>query len=102
MLPYRTTEALEPRANNPQVLRCMQELQSTYEALQQSRLACEERDYVIATHERSEAALASHASALTAELEHAAVSMSNLFNRYESASLYFCRHHPDSGAHAIH
>ena len=60
----------------------MQELQSTYEALQQSRLACEERDYLIATHERSEAALASHASALTAELQQAAANMSSLFDRY--------------------
>ena len=66
----------------------MQELQSTYEALQQSRLACEERDYLIATHERSEAALASHASALTAELQQAAANMSSLFNRYSSACLF--------------
>ena len=61
-----------------------QELQSTYEALQQSQLACEERNYLIATHERSEAALASHASALTAELQQAAVNMSSLFDRHAS------------------
>ena len=59
----------------------MQELHSTYEALQQSRLACEERDYLIATHERSEAALASHAGALTTELQQAANNMTSLFNR---------------------
>jgi len=59
----------------------MQELHSTYEALQQSRLACEERDYLIATHERSEAALASHAGALTTELQQAANDMTSLFNR---------------------
>ena len=59
----------------------MQELQATHEALQQSRLACEERDYLIATHERSEAALAGHAGALTDELQHASDSMTSLFSR---------------------
>ena len=59
----------------------MQELSSTYEALQQSRLACEERDYLIATHERSEAALASHAGSLTSELQQAADNMASLFDR---------------------
>ncbi len=78
----------------------MQELQSTYEALQQSRLACEERDYLIATHERSEAALASHASALTAELQQAAASMSSLFNRYFPACLILFWHRPDDGTHS--
>ena len=59
----------------------MQELNSTYEALQQSRLACEERDYLIATHERSEAALAGHAGSLTSELQQAADNMARLFDR---------------------
>ena len=60
----------------------MQELQTTHEALQQSRLACEERDYLIATHERSEAALAGHAGALTDELQRASDSMASLFSRH--------------------
>lgn len=54
----------------------------THEALQQSRLACEERDYLIATHERSEAALAGHAGALTDELQRASDSMASLFSRH--------------------
>ena len=65
----------------------MQELSSTYEALQQSRLACEERDYLIATHERSEAALASHAGSLTSELQQAANNMASLFDRQALHSL---------------
>lgn len=60
----------------------MQELQATHKALQQSRLACEERDYLIATHERSEAALAGHAGALTDELQRASDSMASLFSRH--------------------
>ena len=83
------------------MLRCVQELQSTYEALQQSRLACEERDYLIATHERSEAALASHASALTEELQQAAANMSSLYNRYSAARLLLSMHHPDGSTHII-
>lgn len=51
-------------------------------ALQQSRVALEERDFLIATHERSEAALAGHASALTTGLESAAANVEALFTRY--------------------
>ena len=68
----------------------MQELQSTYEALQQSRLACEERDYLITTHERSEAALASHAGALTNDLQQAVDNMESLFNRRATSQLFYC------------
>lgn len=68
----------------------MQELSSTYEALQQSRLACEERDYLIATHERSEAALAGHAGSLTSELQQAAGNMASLFDRQALQGFVCC------------
>ncbi len=59
----------------------LQELRSTFEALQQSRVALEERDFLIATHERSEAALADHANGLTSGLQSAAANIEALFNR---------------------
>jgi hypothetical protein len=61
----------------------LQELQSAFAALQQSRVALEERDFLIATHERSEAALAGHAATLTSGLQSAAANVEALFTRCE-------------------
>ncbi|BDA48169.1 Kinesin-like protein KIN-5C [Coccomyxa sp. Obi] len=62
-----------------------EELRSTFEALQQSRVALEERDFLIATHERSEAALAGHAAGLTSGLRSAATNIEALFNRLDAS-----------------
>jgi len=57
--------ASEPRA-------APQELASTFDALAAARTALEERDFLIAAHGRSEAALAGHAAELAAGLAAAA------------------------------
>jgi hypothetical protein len=49
-----------------------QELASTFDALAAARTALEERDFLIAAHGRSEAALAGHAAELAAGLAAAA------------------------------
>ena len=59
----------------------VQELQSTLLALRKARVGIEERDFLIATHERSENALASHASNLCGELGEAAQDIVSLFDR---------------------
>lgn len=74
---WQMPNVLQPQAGSVR----LQELRSTYEALQQSRVALEERDFLIATHERSEAALAGHATGLTSGLQSAAANIEALFTR---------------------
>lgn len=59
----------------------LQELQRSLTALNMARLGIQERDFLIATHERCEGALASHATSLTAELDGAAHEVTMLFDR---------------------
>lgn len=46
-----------------------------------ARLGIQERDFLVATHERCEGALASHATSLTTELDGAAQEVTSLFDR---------------------
>lgn len=50
-----------------------------------ARLGIQERDFLIATHERCESALASHANSLTTELDGAAQEVTMLFDRQATA-----------------
>ena len=59
-----------------------QELASTFDALAAARRALEERDFLIAAHGRSEAALAAHAAELSAGLAAAAADTQLLFDRH--------------------
>ncbi|KAK9822824.1 hypothetical protein WJX81_005423 [Elliptochloris bilobata] len=63
-----------------------EELASTFGALGAARRALEERDFLIAAHGRSEAALAEHADALAAGLAAAAADMQLLFERLGAAA----------------
>jgi hypothetical protein len=64
-----------------EMLPVLQELANTYTALRGARLGIEERDFLIATLERSEAALASHATSLTSTIEGAAGDINLLVGR---------------------
>jgi chromosome segregation ATPase len=55
------------------------QLEEAHEALRLARQGIEERDFLIATHERSEEALADHAISLSGELQHAAKDIGALF-----------------------
>ena len=59
----------------------VQELASTFGALAAARRALEERDFLIAAHGRSEAALAEHADALAAGLAALTADTQLLFER---------------------
>ena len=59
----------------------MQELGSVEEALEQARVALQERDFLIVAHERSEDALASHALELTSRLDVACGDVTSLAER---------------------
>ena len=59
----------------------LQELQRSLTALNMARLGIQERDFLVATHERCEGALASHATSLTTELDGAAQEVTSLFDR---------------------
>ena len=65
----------------------MQELQQSLTALNMARLGIQERDFLIATHERCESALASHATSLTTELDGAAQEVTLLFDRQAATNL---------------
>ena len=58
-----------------------QELRRSLSALNTARQGIQERDFLIATHERSEHALAGHASSLCSELDGAAQEVTSLFDR---------------------
>ncbi len=55
------------------------QLEEAHEALRLARQGIEERDFLIATHERSEEALADHAVSVSGELQHAATDITALF-----------------------
>ena len=59
----------------------MQELRRSLAALNTARQGIQERDFLIATHERSEHALAGHATSLCSELDGAAQEVTALFDR---------------------
>ena len=59
----------------------LQELRRSLAALNTARQGIQERDFLIATHERSEHALAGHANSLCSELDGAAQDMAALFDR---------------------
>ena len=58
-----------------------QELEETFAALMQARVGLEERNFLIATQERSERALANHATSLTGELQRVTEDVAALFCR---------------------
>ena len=60
----------------------MQELRRSLAALNTARQGIQERDFLIATHERSEHALANHANSLCSDMDGAAQEMTALFDRY--------------------
>lgn len=62
-------------------MRC--ELAATQEELRQARLAIQERDHAIATHQRCEAALAGHAGTLNEALADAVADVALLFQRWD-------------------
>lgn len=55
------------------------QLEEAHEALRLARQGIEERDFLIATHERSEEALADHAVSVSGELQHATEDITALF-----------------------
>ena len=59
----------------------VQELHATQLALRRARVAIQERDFLLATHERSESALASHSVNLCGELERTAAELGDLHGR---------------------
>ena len=59
----------------------LQELRRSLAALTTARQGIQERDFLIATHERSEHALAGHANVLCNELDSAAHEVTALFDR---------------------
>lgn len=61
------------------------QLEEAHEALRLARQGIEERDFLIATHERSEEALAEHAVSISGELQHAADDIGVLFATVASA-----------------
>lgn len=60
---------------------CLQELRHSLAALNTARQGIQERDFLIATHERSEHALANHANSLCSDMDGAAQEVNALFNR---------------------
>ena len=58
-----------------------QELRRSLAALNVARQGIQERDFLIATHERSEHALAGHANSLCSDLDSAAQEVNHLFDR---------------------
>lgn len=60
----------------------LQELLDTYSSLQASKTAIQERDFLIATLERAEAALAGHAEHLTCNMVAAAADLNSVVTRY--------------------
>ena len=71
---------LSHSANAPATL-VVQELHTTQLALRRARVAIQERDFLLATHERSESALASHSVNLCGELERTAAELGDLHGR---------------------
>jgi hypothetical protein len=63
----------------------MQELLDTYNALQAAKTAIQERDFMIATLERAETALAGHADHLTLSLVAAAGDLQAVVTRHAAA-----------------
>lgn len=59
----------------------LQELRRSLAALNTARQGIQERDFLIATHERSEQALAQHANSLCSDMDGAAQEMTALFDR---------------------
>ncbi|KAK9827565.1 hypothetical protein WJX74_010806 [Apatococcus lobatus] len=60
-----------------------EELAETYSALQRARQGLEERDFLIATHERSEDALAEHAAGLARSLQTSVQDLQSTFSLCE-------------------
>lgn len=69
---------------------CFQELRRSLAALNIARQGIQERDFLIATHERSEHALANHANSLCSDMDGAAQEMTALFDRYAAPKASFC------------
>ncbi|DBB12142.1 TPA: hypothetical protein ACH3X3_006251 [Trebouxia sp. C0006] len=74
-------EQLKAELNSTQ-----EELRRSFAALNVARQGIQERDFLIATHERSEHALAGHANSLCSELDSAAQEVNHLFDRLESTA----------------
>ncbi len=71
---------LSHSADGPAIL-LVQELHTTQLALRRARVAIQERDFLLATHERSESALASHSVNVCGELERTATELGDLHGR---------------------
>lgn len=63
----------------------MQELSETASAYQMAKLGIQERDFLIATHRRSEAAILAQSEHLTCELQQAALRIDDLHQRYAAS-----------------
>lgn len=63
------------------------QLAATQDELRQARLAIQERDHAIATHQRCEAALAGHAGALHEALAGAVADVALLFQRWDEKNV---------------
>ena len=68
----------------------MQEQRRSLAALNTARQGIQERDFLIATHERSEHALANHANSLCSDMDGAEQEMTALFDRYAAPKAPFC------------
>ncbi|KAL4443980.1 hypothetical protein ABPG75_011717 [Micractinium tetrahymenae] len=80
---WQAEMAAQAAAHEKQMGEVRSELAYTQEELRQARLAIQERDYAIATHQRCEAALAGHAGALNEALAGAAADVALLFQRWD-------------------
>ncbi|KAK9804380.1 hypothetical protein WJX72_010110 [[Myrmecia] bisecta] len=83
---FKETAKQEAQQLTAELGSTQEELKSTYSALRKARLGMEERDFLIATHERSENALASHAVNLSSELGAASDDIKSLFDRLASTN----------------
>lgn len=82
---------------DPAILQ-MQELRETTNAYQLAKLGIQERDFLIASHRRSEAAILAQADQLTCELNQANMTINDLNERYTASqlnlvTLFICLHY---------
>lgn len=79
--------AAQAAAHEQQMGQVRSQLAATQDELRQARLAIQERDHAIATHQRCEAALAGHAGALHEALAGAVADVALLFQRWDEKNV---------------